>query len=301
MSALRYSFAQIEAFARVAELGSLSKAAQSLGKDRTTLRDLLDYLEDALGYKLFLREGRSLILTAQGQQLHRQAHLLLRQARAFEHYVQSLPEDDQREIVLVYDPFIAPSFIEAVTRAMSDRGIRFSAWSASREEAEAALTSGRAQIALCQANNRALGMDMEWCALGNIELDFYGSSKLFLNQQTPLTLLNLSLVPQIVMHRAHDEQIVRRLQISGRTLYVNERSSLRYLLENAQGWGFLPKHFLAAQWKNVQVLDSEVGNQGLNITLVAIWQPGAAKQRVTGELIAELPMLWRKVMNKSSF
>lgn len=66
MKTLQYSFAQIEAFATVAETGSLSRAAIRLGKDRTTLRDLLDYLEDALGYALFQRHGRSLALTAEG-------------------------------------------------------------------------------------------------------------------------------------------------------------------------------------------------------------------------------------------
>ncbi len=81
MKTLQYSFAQIEAFATIAETGSLSQAAIRLAKDRTTLRDLLDYLEDALGYRLFSREGRSLTLTAEGEQLFRRAHLLLRQAR----------------------------------------------------------------------------------------------------------------------------------------------------------------------------------------------------------------------------
>ena len=80
MKTLQYSFAQIEAFATIAETGSLSRAAIRLGKDRTTLRDLLDYLEDALGYHLFSREGRTLTLTDEGEQLFRQAHLLLRQA-----------------------------------------------------------------------------------------------------------------------------------------------------------------------------------------------------------------------------
>ena len=89
MKTLQYSFAQIEAFATIAETGSLSQAAIRLAKDRTTLRDLLDYLEDALGYRLFSREGRSLTLTAEGEQLFRQAHLLLRQAQAFESTIPS--------------------------------------------------------------------------------------------------------------------------------------------------------------------------------------------------------------------
>ncbi|WAH61614.1 LysR family transcriptional regulator (plasmid) [Pseudomonas silvicola] len=60
MNALRYSFSQIEAFAAIAEFGTVSRAAEKLRKDRTTVRDLIDYLEDALGYSLFEREGRKL-------------------------------------------------------------------------------------------------------------------------------------------------------------------------------------------------------------------------------------------------
>ena len=62
MAGLIYSFAQLEAFTAVAENGSLSKAAVALKKDRTTLRDLVDFLEDGLGYALFIRDGRTLRL-----------------------------------------------------------------------------------------------------------------------------------------------------------------------------------------------------------------------------------------------
>lgn len=114
MKTLQYSFAQIEAFATIAETGSLSQAAIRLAKDRTTLRDLLDYLEDALGYRLFSREGRSLTLTAEGEQLFRQAHLLLRQAQAFESFAQTLPQTAGQALRLVYDPFVPREFLCAL-------------------------------------------------------------------------------------------------------------------------------------------------------------------------------------------
>ncbi len=293
MPALQYSLSQIEAFACIAEQGSLLKAAIFLGKDRTTLRDLLDYLEDALGYRLFFREGRRLILTPEGQQLHRQAHLLLRQALAFEGYARSLHAPEQQELTMVYDPFIPAGVIGAITALMSEKEVRFSAWSGSRQEAEAALKQGEAQLALCQANHRVLGMEMEWCALGSVALDFYAASGLLQGRPQPLTLLDLSVLPQLVMHRSREEQITRRLQISGQTLFANERSTLRAMLESGQGWGFLPTHFRASDWRQVVTLDSEVGHQGLSLTMVAIWLPGAAKQPVLQSLISQLPALWQ--------
>ena len=168
MKTLQYSFAQIEAFATIAETGSLSRAAIRLGKDRTTLRDLLDYLEDALGYHLFSREGRTLTLTDEGEQLFRQAHLLLRQAQAFESFAQTLPQTTGQALRLVYDPFIPRDFLCALADTLARRQIRLSCWSASRREAEQALSDGVADMALCQANNRTLGSEMEWRALGTV-------------------------------------------------------------------------------------------------------------------------------------
>ena len=234
MKTLQYSFAQIEAFATIAETGSLSQAAIRLAKDRTTLRDLLDYLEDALGYRLFSREGRSLTLTAEGEQLFRQAHLLLRQAQAFESFAQTLPQTAGQALRLVYDPFVPREFLCALADNLARRQIRLSCWSASRREAEQALSDGVAEMAICQANNRTLGSEMEWRALGTVDLRFYAADSLFHDAPRPLTLLNLSLTPQLVMHRRSDDQIARRLQISGHTLYMNEITLLRHALEQGE-------------------------------------------------------------------
>ena len=246
-----YSFAQLEAFTAVAEHGSLMKAAIKLGKDRTTLRDLIDFLEDGLGYALFLREGRSVRLTPEGEQLQRQAHLLMRQVKAFEAFARAVPDSATQDIALVYDPFTPRAFLQALIAEMAAQKIRLSLTSASRDEAEALLASGEADLGICQARNRSVGNEMEWRALGAIDMDFYAADALFAKVATPVSLLDLSLVPQVVMHAASDEPVARRLQIAGHTLFTNEIEMLRGLLEQGCGWGFLPTHLHATQWKNV--------------------------------------------------
>ncbi|HDY8450183.1 LysR family transcriptional regulator [Klebsiella pneumoniae] len=276
MKTLQYSFAQIEAFATIAETGSLSQAAIRLAKDRTTLRDLLDYLEDALGYRLFSREGRSLTLTAEGEQLFRQAHLLLRQAQAFESFAQTLPQTAGQALRLVYDPFVPREFLCALADNLARRQIRLSCWSASRREAEQALS------------------EMEWRALGTVDLRFYAADSLFHDAPRPLTLLNLSLTPQLVMHRRSDDQIARRLQISGHTLYMNEITLLRHALEQGRGWGFLPDHLRPGEWQGVSEIATEVGSQGLNVTMVMLWLPGMNKHRMLSDIVHEAPELWQR-------
>ncbi|MBA7750968.1 LysR family transcriptional regulator [Enterobacter sp. RHBSTW-01064] len=288
-----YSFAQLEAFTAVAEHGSLIKAASKLGKDRTTLRDLIDFLEDGLGYALFVREGRHLQLAPEGEQLQRQAHLLMRQVRAFEAFARAVPDSAMQDISLVYDPFTPRAFLQALLAKMATRNVRLSLTCASRDDAEAMLARGAADLGICQARNRSVGNEMEWRALGAIDMDFYASKVLFRENASPVSLLDLSLVPQVVMHPASDEPVARRLQISGHTIFTNELEMLRGLLEKGCGWGFLPTHLQAARWQNVKRLHTEVGSQGIGQTMVTIWKPGSDKRGLINETLSLLPALWK--------
>ena len=294
MATLIYSFAQLEAFTAVAEQGSLSRAAVKLEKDRTTLRDLIDFLEDGLGYALFHREGRALRLTPEGEQLQRQAHLLMRQVRAFEAFAREVPNGATQDLSLVYDPFTPRAFLQALIAEMAKRNIRLSLACTSRDEAESWLAGGRADIGICQARNRSVGNEMEWRALGSVDMDFYAAKTLFSEADTPLSLLDLSLVPQAIMHEASDEPVARRLQISGHTLFTNEVDMLRGLLEQGCGWGFLPTHFGASRWKNVKRLHTEVGSQGISQTMVTIWKPGSDKRALINDTLSLLPDLWKR-------
>jgi len=294
VATLIYSFAQLEAFTAVAEQGSLSRAAVKLEKDRTTLRDLIDFLEDGLGYALFHREGRALRLTPEGEQLQRQAHLLMRQVRAFEAFAREVPNGATQDLSLVYDPFTPRAFLQALIAEMAKRNIRLSLACASRDEAESWLAGGRADIGICQARNRSVGNEMEWRALGSVDMDFYAAKTLFTEADTPLSLLDLSLVPQAIMHEASDEPVARRLQISGHTLFTNEVDMLRGLLEQGCGWGFLPTHFGASRWKNVKRLHTEVGSQGISQTMVTIWKPGSDKRALIHDTLSLLPDLWKR-------
>ncbi|WP_213714144.1 LysR family transcriptional regulator [Cedecea lapagei] len=295
MPSLSYSFSQLEAFTAVAEHGSLMKAAMKLEKDRTTLRDLIDLLEDGFGYPLFVRQGRSLQLTAEGEQLHRQAHLLLRQARAFDQFARQVPSTEVQELGVAYDPFTPRRFLKALITRMATRGIRLSLRCTSRAEGEKALASGEVDLGFFQANNHSVGSDMEWRALGAIDMDFYAAEPLFEEAKRPCSLLDLSLTPQVVMHATSDVPMARRLQISGNIIVANELEMLRSLMEAGCGWGFLPTHFEAVRWKNVIAIPTVVGNEGISQTMVTIWRPGSEKRMLIDDSLTWLSALWREV------
>lgn len=131
-------------------------------------------------------------------------------------------------------------------------------------------------------------------------MDFYAAKTLFPGAEQPLSLLELSLTPQVIMHPDSDEPVARRLQISGHTIFTNELEMLRALLEQGCGWGFLPTHMHAEQWKNVNTLRTEVGSQGISQTMVTIWKPGNDRRALIDETLTLLPESWRGVGGEKS-
>ena len=223
----------------------------------------------------------------------------MRQARAFEQFARQVPSADIQELSIAYDPFTPRRFLQALIAQMVKRGIRLSLRCTSRAEGEKALTSGQADLGFFQANNHSVGNDMEWRALGAIDMDFYAAEPLFADVARPCSLLDLSLTPQVVMHSASDLPMARRLQISGNVMVANELEMLRGLIEAGCGWGFLPTHFEAARWRNVAAIPTVVGNEGISQTMVTIWRPGSEKRMLIDDTLAQLSALWRAEMTRT--
>ena len=69
----------LQNFSRIADLGSLTRAAGSLGLTQSALSRQVQALEAELKVELFRRNGRGLVLTASGKRLREHAHVILRQ------------------------------------------------------------------------------------------------------------------------------------------------------------------------------------------------------------------------------
>jgi DNA-binding transcriptional LysR family regulator len=95
-------------FVTVAELGTVSKAAQRLRIAQPALSRRISALEHELGFKLFDRIGRRLILTGEGEQLLGDCHGLLSYANALGERAQLLRRGD----VGVLKVASSPQFIE---------------------------------------------------------------------------------------------------------------------------------------------------------------------------------------------
>jgi DNA-binding transcriptional LysR family regulator len=97
-------------FVTVVELGTVSKAAQHLHVAQPALSRQLHELEHELGFKLFNRAGRGLVLTGEGEQLLPDCRGLLNYAAAVHEKVQLLRGGD----IGVLKVAASPQFIEGI-------------------------------------------------------------------------------------------------------------------------------------------------------------------------------------------
>jgi hypothetical protein len=218
MKTLHYSFAQIEAFATIAETGSLSRAIRLKTGPRCAICWIIWKMRWDM--RCSCAKGVACVNRRRGTAVSPGASAAAPGA-GFESLRKRCRAPRGRRCVWCTIPlcrdFSARWQIPCPTADPNELLERI----ASRSRAGAG--DGQADLAICQANNRTLGSEMEWRALGTVDLRFYAAERLFADCARPLTLLNLSLTPQLVMHRRADDQIARRVQISGHTLYMNEK------------------------------------------------------------------------------
>jgi LysR family nitrogen assimilation transcriptional regulator len=72
---------QLRTLIHVAELGSLSKAADRLHIAQPALSRQVRLLEEELGVRLFARHGRGMVLTEQGQEILKHATRVMTELR----------------------------------------------------------------------------------------------------------------------------------------------------------------------------------------------------------------------------
>lgn len=283
MELLRFTLAQIEAFACVCESGTLTKAAKKLNKDRTTVSELLEYLELDLGYKLFDRATRPLTLTPQGQLLYRQARLFLHEAEAFSRVAKQIPDSIATQLTLCYDLFTPRALLLRLARQLEAQQIQLNMIACERAQAERLLDEGSADIGLFQAINRSVNDHLHWRAVGSVSLAVYAQKGYFPKQ--PVPLLHLASQPQLMPFHDLSPSLAGRLQIADRLIYVNEIALLKGLLQQGSGWAFLPEHFAAERLNGVERVDTEMGTRGLTHPLVALWKPGMISAPVLALLL----------------
>ncbi|MFP2237853.1 LysR family transcriptional regulator [Pseudescherichia vulneris] len=286
MELLRFTLAQIEAFACVCETGTLTQAAKKLKKDRTTVSELLDYLEVDLGYTLLDRTTRPLTLTPQGQLLYRQARLFLHEADAFSRIARQIPDRIETRLTLCYDLFTPRALLLRLAEQLQAQHIQLDMIACERVQAEQWLDEGSVDFGLFQAVNRSVNDHLHWRAVGSVSLAVYAREDYFPKQ--PVSLLHLASQPQLMPFRDLPPSLAGRIRIADQLIHVNEITLLEGMLQSGYGWAFLPDHFAAERLDGVSRIDTEMGARGLTHPLVALWKPGVVSAPMLAQMLAAI-------------
>lgn len=287
---ISFSLVQIEAFTSVVESGSITHAAKKMGKDRTTVSELLDYLELDLGYSLFDRRCRPFALTERGGLLYRQARLFLHEAQAFSYLAMQQQKQPPQTLTISYDIFTPRELISALVDEYCSQGIQLNLCYQDRRQAEQALERGEVDIGIYQAVNQSISERFKWRAVGSIEMGVYAHPSFF--PSSPVSQLSLAASIQLIPNSGLEEHLARRLQIADRVQFVNDAVLLERMLAKGLGWSFLPVHALAGREENIASVATEMGTSGMVHPMVAIWQPGQTGHPIINQVLGRITELF---------
>jgi DNA-binding transcriptional LysR family regulator len=111
----------VRTFVTVADLGTVSKAAERLHIAQPALSRQIALLEDELGLKLFDRVGRRLLLTSAGEQLLSDCRGLLNYARALGEQAQVLQRGDVGVLRVSASPHLVEGIFPEFLRSYAER------------------------------------------------------------------------------------------------------------------------------------------------------------------------------------
>ena len=136
----------LEYFLKVAQLGSINKAAQALFISQPYLGKIIHDLEDGFGYLLLNRGNHGVTLTPEGEEFVKRANHVLEEIGCLWHT--SERKEDYRHLSVSMTKFshVMESFIEVVMRHQDQRAFTHRLYEGSPDQVLDDVFSGRAAV-----------------------------------------------------------------------------------------------------------------------------------------------------------
>lgn len=241
-----YTLEQLAVLAQVARSGSFSSAARALGKAQSAVSSAIANLEIDLDVVLFDRSSKIPALTPAGQQLLREAEVVLACCRALEARADSLSRGLEPSLTLAIEvPFqpVAP-VLEAFAAQFPevDLDLRHPA----QGDVSRLIESGDAQLGLAVAQLN-YPQALSFCRLGALLMTHVVSPA------HPLAAETLVDFHQLAMHRrlafrAHRDSLPTTEYLSaGRSWQAESYPALIEMTKAGLGWASVPRQMIAME------------------------------------------------------
>ncbi|MPY26668.1 LysR family transcriptional regulator [Shewanella psychropiezotolerans] len=271
MKPFAWGAAQIKTFVTVAEERSFSQAARRLHKDRKTISEKIENLEIDLGYSLFTRSSRQLLLTENGSRLLKRAQILLAYNESFARYAETLMCGEAGQLTLCFDESIDRSFLLHLEDKLRLEKIKLNLLCTSRSYGEMLLKQGKADYGLFLSRGKLINSELRWRIMGSVEMKIFAHKDFFSSCLGVLSIQELSSKNQLVLLTELTEELKIKMIISDSYQLVNDIFLFRTLLERQVGWSFAPTHYDFSDNPNITSLNTEIGLDGFNFSNVLLW------------------------------
>ncbi len=289
-------FRQLQSFARIAELGSFSRAGVALDVAQPALSRQIRLLETELGTALFVRHGRGVRLTDRGRILLDHAHGILHQCERAQALVRSPAQALGGRIVVGLTPSLCRLLAVPLLAACSKRfpSLKIAVREGLSSHLLDWLASGSLDCALVY--NAPTGSEFALTALGS-EARHIISSNHGSVLPARITLQRLAQLPLVLPARPHATRVMVDAVLAKHDLkpmIVAEIDGIAAILEMVKhgfGHAVLPQSAIAASEMARHVRTTPIVGNPISSRIAiatAARRPDAMAKRAVSEILTEL-------------
>ena len=289
------SIEQINAFISVYELQGYSIAAKSLGKGRTTVRELVMTLEERLDILLFQVEGRKVKATISADKLYPHARLLQAQLMSFSGLTKSLHEGEESHISVHYDATLPADFMVNLTAILHKKFpyMQLSWIENSWQNALDCIIKNENQIAfLTNKKGDSAAPVIDTYFLGWNDFGVFAGKNSPLQGLKSISKLEFRNIVQLIPKSMLEEGLNGYTRFANNYIAVNNNDEVCRLLAQL-GWAILPHCDIKQYVKrgDIKQIYPDFMLNDLKVSMVAYYCPDITRGPAMTYLLSLLPQL----------
>ncbi|MGY5453023.1 LysR family transcriptional regulator [Agarivorans sp. MS3-6] len=255
---MAFTLDQLSAFVETVEQGSFRGAAINIGKHSSTISELVANLEIDLGFQLFERSKRSIILTGRGKDMYDFAKPVLVEAGQFQNKADSVLAEHPSHFTVAIDDTLRCPEVVACYQAVLERfpSINLKVLNGDVMQIRSWLRSGVADVGMV-ATSMNTSADFTLSRSFAFELINIISAKIkIMNRSLDITTVRAT--PQILHNFMLEAGLEGTHKISNRVLVANNANEIVEMVAAGLGWSMMPSYLAQRYIESGQVQEFNI-------------------------------------------
>ncbi len=289
-----FTLEQMQTLIAIVDAGSLTKAAQQLGKTKGAISVMLGNLEDELGIKLFNRSGWKLTLTDPGSRVYNHALLWQRQAFHILGSSYTYAEGIESTIRLGIQKIIPAIEFHDKLEVFRDSfpHTRLHLVRGNDDQLVKSLKSGEIDLLIRVQTSSEMAADLKFSNAGLLEFVFACAPDDTLADLDVIDNEQLLARPQIILDLG-ESSTTDKQKVSYDCLVSATREDFLYQVELSQGWCLLPKSLFLERAALGSLIQIKPDFEGQHATVIAM-EVVSALDKVSGPALNSLKIAFSK-------